>query len=285
MIDTHSHLNFNNYKEDSGEIIKECQDKNIQLVIVGSQYATSQRAVKMASNYKNGVYAAIGLHPIHLTETEVTEEEFIFKSREERFDKGKYHPLINEKVVAIGEIGLDYFHIPPGRDFKEIKKIQYEGLKSQLEFSQKEKLPVIIHCRPSNTSFDAYHDLLDILQNFYLDIKEPGKARGVIHCYAGNLEIAKKFLDLGFLISFTGIITFKNASLELTTVAREIPLNKIMVETDCPYLAPEPNRGKRCIPQYVEYTLKKIAELRKISLEEAEFQTDKNAAELFGIKI
>lgn len=278
MFDTHSHVNFNNYKEDSPEIIKDCLDKNIRLIVVGSQYDTSERAVKIADVYESGVYAAIGLHPIHLTQTEVDEEEFSFKSREEKFDKARYHALINKKVVAVGEIGLDYFHIPEGRDFEEIKKIQKEGLIPQLVFAGEYNLPVILHCRGAKDEpYGAYYDLLEILKNF------TGGIKGVIHCFVGNLEIAQKFLDLGFYVGFTGIITFKNVSRKLLEVVRDVPLERILAETDCPYLSPEPHRGERCIPQYVEFTLKKITEIKGISFEEAERQTDKNTKELFRI--
>lgn len=297
MFDTHSHVNFNNYKKDSSEIINDCLDKNIRLIVVGSQYDTSARAVQMAGNYEKGVYAAIGIHPIHLTQTEVTEEEFAFKSREEKFDKERYSELLRgfppfakgergilKKIIAIGEIGLDYFHIPAGRDLLEIKEIQKEGLIPQLEFAKENNLPVILHCRGAKDEpYGAYYDLLKILNKFTVKCKNAERLRGVIHCFVGNFEIAKKFLDLEFYVGFTGIITFKNASSELLEAVRNIPLNKILIETDCPYLSPEPHRGERCVPQYAEFTLRKVAEIKGVSFEEAERQTDKNAEELFRI--
>ncbi|MFH0856597.1 MAG: TatD family hydrolase [bacterium] len=291
MFDTHCHVNFNNYKEDSREIIKDCLDRNIRLIIIGSQYDTSARAIRIAEEYENGVYAAIGLHPIHLIEMQVNEEEFAFKSREEKFDKGRYMELLRgalplekvergilKKIIAIGEIGLDYFHIPANINFEEVRKIQKKGFISQIEFAREQNLPVILHCRGAKDNlYGAYNEMLEILEDFR------GKVRGVIHCFVGNLEIAEKFLNLGFYIGFTGIITFKNAGQELLEAVKNIPLNRILAETDCPYLAPEPYRGKRCMPQYVEFTLRKIAELKGVSFEEAEKRTDKNAEELFGI--
>ncbi len=302
MTDTHAHLNFNTYKETSEKIIKKCIDRNIRIINVGSQYDTSARAVKIAENYE-GVYAAIGIHPIHLSRTEVDEEEMHFKSREEKFDKKKYEKLLcvgthcnaPKKVAAIGEIGLDYFHIPDNMDFEEVKEIQKQGFIEQLEFAKEVTLPVILHCRGAKDNpYEAYYDILKILRKqneSSMELRkispspplEKGGIRGVIHCFGGNLKIAQRFIDLGFYIGFTGIITFKNAGYELLKVVKNIPLERILVETDCPYLAPEPYRGKQCIPQYVEYTLRKVAELRGITFEEAETQTDKNANELFGI--
>lgn len=276
MIDTHAHLNFNIFKDNGKEIIKNCLDRNIQIINIGSQYDTSKRAVAMAKEYKKGVYATIGLHPIHLSQTEVDEEEIHFKSREEKFERERYMELISDKVAAIGEIGLDYFHIPDNIDFEKLKETQKQGFIAQLKFAKDMNLPVILHCRGSKDDpLGAYNEILDIVKEFEL--------KGVIHCFAANQKIAEKFLSLGFYISFTGIITFKNISPVLLEAVKNIPLDRILVETDCPYLAPAPYRGKQCIPQYVEYTLRKIAEIKGVSFEEAEKQTDKNARGLFGI--
>src|SRR4030042_3568366 len=287
MFDSHAHLNFNTFKEDANKIIKDSLDRNIRIINIGSQYDPSARAVKMAmdlpaqTGYETGVYASIGIHPIHLSQTEVEEEEIHFKSREERFDRGSYKMLLNKKVVAIGEIALEYFHIPEGRDFEEIKAIQKEGFIEQLKFAGYFDLPVILHCRGSKSDpYGAYNDMIDILRGFAV---KWGMVRGVIHCFGGNFEIAKKFLEMGFYIGFTGIITFKNAGKELLEVVERIRLDRILVETDCPYLAPVPHRGERCVPQYVEFTLRKVAELKGVSFEEAERITDGNVEKLFGI--
>lgn len=306
MFDSHAHLNFNTFKEDANEIIKDSLDRNIRIINIGSQYDTSERAVKMAMEYEKGVYASIGIHPIHLSQTEVEEEEIYFKSREERFDRGRYEELLRtppqpsrntrdkspfakraggqgggSKVVAIGEIGLDYFHIPKGRDFEETKDIQKKGFVDQLKFAKDFNLPVILHCRGAKDDpYGAYGDMIDILREFAV---KWGMVRGVIHCFGANYEIAQEFLDLGFYIGFTGIITFKNAGKELIEVAGKTPLDRILVETDCPYLAPIPHRGERCVPQYVEFTLRKVAELKGVSFAEAESQTDKNTEKLFRL--
>ncbi len=247
MTDTHAHLNFNTYKETSEKIIKKCIDRNIRIINVGSQYDTSARAVKIAENYE-GVYAAIGIHPIHLSRTEVDEEEMHFKSREEKFDKKKYEKLLcagthcnaPKKVVAIGEIGLDYFHIPDNMDFEEVKKIQKKGFIDQLEFAKEVNLPVILHCRGAKDKpYEAYTDMLEILRSVSPHSQEPalslpkggerGCLRGVIHCFGANLEIVRNFIELGFYIGFTGIITFKNVSPELLEVVKNIPLECILV--------------------------------------------------------
>lgn len=342
MFDSHAHLNFNTFKNDASEIINNCLERNIRIINIGSQYDTSLQAVKMASEYDKGVYAAIGIHPIHLSQTEVEEEEMHFTSREERFDRKKYEELLASspchflrqvlrngirgrqdrlskerikqnnltksplergqgRVVAIGEIGLDYFHIPNGRDLGEIKAIQKEVFIEQLKFARDMNLPVILHCRGAkNDPFGAYHDIIDMLGGFGVKREEDKKNRkgkkmgickgegreclnGVIHCFAANFEIAQQFLYLGFYIGFTGIITFKNASQELLEVVKKIPLDRILVETDCPYLAPVPHRGEQCIPQYVEFTLRKIAELKGVDFKEAERITDGNVEKLFGI--
>lgn len=277
LIDTHAHVNFNAFKDDSGAVMQRALEKDIWVINVGSQYSTSQRAVEYTEKYERGVYAAIGLHPIHLSQTEVDEEEIRFKTKEERFDKEKYQKLLSEKVVAIGETGLDYYHIPKDKNLEEIKEVQKQGFIEQLEFAKENHLPVILHCRGSEAHpFGAYDEMLEIIANL--------GNRGVIHCYGGSLEQANRFLDLGFLISFTGIITFDKKAENLQQIAKTIPLEKIMVETDCPYLAPEPHRGQRNEPAYVEFIARKIAEIKGIDYEEVAKQTTENAIKLFGLK-
>jgi TatD DNase family protein len=283
FFDTHAHLNFNTFKDEADEIIKKCLDKNIWVVNVGSQYDTSKVAVEIADKYEKGVYAAIGIHPIHLSQTEVDEEEICFRSREESFDEERYKNILSDKVVAVGEIGLDYFHIPEKRVFDEIKKIQKDGFAAQLNFAKGVGLPVILHCRGAKEKpLEAYEDMFDIVDDFVVNSKKEKALNGVMHCFGGNLEIARKFIDLGFYIGFTGIVTFKNAK-EVQEVVKNIPLENIVAETDCPYLAPEPFRGKRNEPAYVEYVVKKIAEIRGLSLDEVENKIFENSRRLFGV--
>ena len=276
LIDTHTHVNFNDFKSDSKEVIKRALDENIWMINVGAEKKTSERAVKMAEEYKEGVYAAIGLHPSHLVEQDVeykeNEEIVKYKSKPEEFDYGFYLNLAkNKKVVGIGECGLDYYRTSD-ESFKEKQK---EVFIKHLELAKEANKPIIIHCR------NAHDDLLKIL---HLAVKPPS---GVMHFFTGNLEQAKKYVDLGFYISFSGAITFPPRKGEIAgaydEIIKNIPLEKILIETDCPYVAPIPHRGKRNEPQYVKYVAQKIAELRGVSFEEVAEQTTKNARGLFRI--
>lgn len=285
LIDTHAHVNFNAYKEDGDKVIKRALDENIWMILVGSQWSTSRRAVEYVAKYGEGVYAAVGLHPLHLEEQLVKDEnEIEFSTRKEDFDFDKYKKLAeNKKVVAVGEIGLDYYRVKKGPEGDEIKYRQKQVFMEQLDLARQLDKPVIIHCR------DAYQDLSDLLSLFGAGCAScphacPGAGgtplRGVIHCFNGSKEDAQKFLNMGFYIGFTGIITFSDQHDELI---REIPLDKILVETDCPYLTPAPYRGQRNEPSYVKYVAQKITDVKKISFEKVAEQTTKNARGLFNI--
>lgn len=269
LIDTHAHVNFNEFKNDSKEVIKMALDENIWMINVGSERKTSERAVKIAKEYEEGVYAAVGLHPSHLVEQDVEHQEngetIKYKSKLEEFDYDFYLNLAkNKKVVGIGECGLDYFR-NKDESFKEKQK---EIFIKHLKLAKETNKPIIIHCR------DAHNDLLEILN---LETELPS---GVMHFFTGTLEQAKKYIELGFYVSFSGVITFAKNYEE---TVRQIPLEKILIETDCPYVAPVPYRGKRNEPQYVKYVAQKIAEFKGLSFDEVAEQTTKNARELFGI--
>ena len=285
LIDTHTHVNFSAFKEDGKEVIERALKAGVWLINVGSQYSTSERAIRMAQNYEEGVYAAVGLHPIHLLEGHYDSSELDelvkFKTKAEEFDFEKYLSLAkNPKAVAVGETGLDYFHL---KDLNENEKAraqekQKEIFAKHLELAAKAKKPAIIHCRDSSFGQkDAYQDMLAILKE--AKKKEP-KLKGVNHFFAGTLNEAEILFELDFLISFTGVITFVKDWNEVIKIA---PLEKIMVETDAPYVAPVPYRGKRNEPLYVEEAAKKIAELKGVSFEEVARQTTLNARALFGI--
>jgi TatD DNase family protein len=286
LIDTHSHINFNDFKEDGDEALKRALDQNIWVINVGSQYETSKRAIEYSNKYQEGVYAAVGLHPIHLEETDIDEEESgaKFKTRKEEFDFEKYWEMAQErKVVAIGEIGLDYKSVNGEQRTKNNKEKQKEVLKQQMEISQQMNLPIIFHCR------EAYDDLIKILEDFKGACAScafgcpgagAGGARGVIHCFCGNIETSKKFLEMDLYLGFNGLITFSN---QYDEVVKETPLENILLETDCPYLAPPPYRGKRNEPAYVKYVAEKIAKIKGIRLDEAAEQTTKNAKDLFNL--
>lgn len=274
LIDTHAHINFNAYKNDSDEVIKRALEKNIWMINVGSQWETSCRAVDYSQKYNKGVYASVGLHPIHLEEADIDFGESAnsgFKTRKENFDFNRYLGLAkNQKVVAIGEIGLDYKTpnaISDRRLAEEIKEKQKSVFGEQIKLAKELNLPIIFHCR------SAYDDLIKILE-------EDGNLKGVIHCFCGNLGIAQKFLTLGFYLGFNGLITFSD---QYDEVIKEMPLEKILLETDCPYLAPAPYRGKRNEPLYVVGVAQKIAEIKKVSFEEVIGQTTTSALDVFGI--
>ncbi|MEA3272935.1 MAG: TatD family hydrolase [Patescibacteria group bacterium] len=277
LIDTHCHVNFNAYKDDSDEVVKRTLKEDVWMISVGSQASTSARAVKISKKYKVGVFAAVGLHPLHLWESYVDEVEIPFKTKPEKFNKNFYEKLAkNQKVVAIGETGLDYYHLP--KDKKEVAKLKIKQKKifqEHLDLARELNLPVIIHCR------DAHDDILKIFES--LSPRKQGTTRAVVHCFTEDWKTAKKYLDLGFLISFTGIITFSKDE-KMREVVEKTPIEKIMIETDAPYLTPEPHRGKRNEPLYVRHVAEKVAEIRGVSFEEIAKQTTKNAIEFFGLK-
>lgn len=286
LIDTHCHINFNAFREDADEIIKKTLSKNIWIINVGSKFITSERAVFYAQKYKEGVYASVALHPIHVEEggydaSGVNEQTSVYLKGEE-FNYEKFKNLAqNKKVVAIGETGIDCFHITPSakKSANEIKEKQIEIFKQHIKLAKELKKPLIIHCR------DAHKDVLELLKNYYGGDKK--NENGVIHFFSGSLQEAREYINLGFLLSFTGVITFYdkkgNYAGNFSDVIKNVSLEKLMAETDAPYVAPEPFRGKRNQPLYVEYVVKRIAEIKGISFEEAADQTTKNAKRLFKI--
>ncbi len=282
FIDTHAHVNFNAFKDDAEEVIRRSLDNDTWMVLVGSEFKTSNRALHFANKYERGVYAAIGLHPIHLQESPVDSQEednsYSFTPRFEEFDYGSYEKLAKfEKVVAIGEIGLDYYHLDPTKDIAAAKKKQHEIFAQQLLLARSLDLPVIIHCR------QAHDDLLGILQEFkkeYGHIIPTDRPWGVVHCFSGDEDLAWKYFQLGLLISFTGLITF---SKQWDDLIRKIPLEKIMIETDTPYMTPEPYRGERNEPVLVQYVAKRIAEIKSLKLEKVAEVTTATARGFFRI--
>jgi len=282
LFDSHCHLNFPEFADSYEQIIADCLSKNIGVINIGTNIETSREVVELASIYPTDpIYAAIGLHPTHASETEFDEREKDIDQPETEFIASKYQALLDSdsvrKIVGVGEIGLDYFHLPEGMDLAEIKRKQKQVFLAQLDFASENNLPVIIHARGSRENpEDAYRDILNILSSY--------KLNGVIHCFGSTLEIAQKFISLGFYIGFTGIITFKNKSVDqLREVVKNIPLEKILVETDAPYLSPEPYRGQKNTPQYVEYVAQKVAEIKKNSLDEVKELTTENVKKLFKL--
>lgn len=281
LIDAHCHVNFNAYKEDADDVIRRSLEQGVGMFAVGSQRSTSERAVAYA-DANDGVWAVIGLHPIHLHEHYVDEDEVQFRSREESFDRDAYARLArsSSKVVGIGECGLDYYHLPEGVDPEEMKERQRNAFREQIDLALDLDLPLMVHCR------DAHDDVAAILEGYAADGRP---VRGDIHCFTGTVDEARRYLALGLFISFTGIITFppKRAEKErgetLQDVVAAVPLDRILVETDAPYLSPVPYRGKRNEPLYVTHVADKIAEIKGDAPDAVRRQTLSNTRSLFRI--
>ena len=263
--------------------MKRLQKEGVVCIDVGTKYETSKLAIELAEN-NDGIYAAIGMHPIHiktdLMKLKIDADEGTFEPLGEEYDKARYRELakLSKKIVAIGEIGLDYYYRPKGTGKTEkFKQKQKEIFIQQLVLAEELNLPVIIHCR------SAFDDLYEILS--YSLQTTHYKLRGVIHCFSGTWEEAKKYLDLGFYLGINGIIY----KLDLKEVIEKTPLEKILLETDCPYLTPplarrsQEGEGGRNEPIFVKYIAEEVAKIKKISLEQVAEVTTNNVKELFRI--
>jgi len=260
-FDTHCHLNFQDYYSDTERdaCLARAREAGVWMINVGSDLDNSRRAIEIAEKNDEGVFATVGLHP---------NDNII----SERFDIEKYRELAKHpKVVAIGECGLDYFRIK-SKNIKTEKERQKEIFRKQIELAIEIEKPLMIHVR------DAHEEVLNIFNSYFL-IRN-SKLNGNIHFFSGNVEQAKKYLDLGFMISFTGVITFTK---DYDEVIKNVALEKIMIETDAPFVAPIPYRGKQNEPFYVIEVAKKIAEIQGITAEEVVIVTTKNALKLIGI--
>lgn len=324
-IDTHCHVNFAAYDGDREDVIDRTLKADTWIVNVGTQKDTSRSAVELAEKYEKGVYATVGLHPIHtgksfhdsdefgsddkgFTPTPVLEfngsktnkhgvtsvnlnnggiksktgvsspSERGFTSRGEVFDEEYYANLsVNRKVVAIGETGLDYFRITrtdadSARTNAEIEK-QRESFIKHIELANKVGKPLMLHIRPSKENTESYKDAVLLLKQY---AKVPGNA----HFFAGSMDDAKEFLDIGYTVSFTGVITFAR---DYDEVIRYVPLESILSETDAPYVTPLPHRGKRNEPLYVQEVVKKIAEIKNLPLEKVRGDMAENAFRFFKL--
>jgi TatD DNase family protein len=267
LIDVHAHLNFAAFDEDRDLVIKRTLAEGVWCVNVGTQAATARQAIEIARKYE-GMFAAVGWHPIHVGNTVHDAEE---GGGAGEFNYDEMRELASDpKVVAIGECGLDYFRIKNNE--LGVKEKQKEVFKRHIELALELDKPLIIHCR------EAYDDVYEILNSYFLI--HDSKLRGDLHFFAGDWQTAKKFLDLGFYLSFTGVITFAR---DYDEVAQKMPINRLMVETDAPYVAPAPYRGKRNEPLFVSEVVKKIAELRGLTYDDVATATINNARELFKI--
>jgi TatD DNase family protein len=260
LIDTHAHLDYSDFDDDRGQILSRAAERGVtEIISIGTRVDSSARAVELAENFPN-VWATVGIHPNEADEApEVAVERLRALAKSPR-------------VVAIGEIGLDYHHLPEGAEaIERTKARQAELFRAQLDLAIELGLNAVIHQR------DSWDDTLAILKEF------TGRVRGVFHCFGGTLEQAREVIALGHLVSFTGIVTFKNAR-QVQATAQDVAFDQFMVETDCPYLAPVPDRGKRCEPAHTRTVAEQIAKLRGVSVEEISSRTTATARGFFRFR-
>ena len=264
-IDIHSHISFPDFDADREAVIGRMKEKNIWAIDVGTDFKNSKKAAKYAAA-NDGIFSSAGLHPTD--------------DGNEDFDKEAYRKLFaNHKVVAVGECGLDYFCLDESNQASQKSKVeskkqrQKKIFEKQIEIALELDKPLMIHCR------DAYADLLEILRSY--SAARGSKLRGNMHFFAGSWETAKKFLDLGFTLSFTGVITFAR---DYDEVIKNAPLDMIMAETDSPFVAPLPYRGKRNEPIYVAEVVKKIAQIRGEDFNRVRELILKNSLRVFDFK-
>ncbi|WP_416148107.1 TatD family hydrolase [Salipaludibacillus sp. HK11] len=253
LFDTHVHLNVEQFEDDLEEVIARAQEAGVEnMVVVGFDEKTIKKAINLVETH-DFLYAAVGWHPVDAID--LTEEHLNW------IEELASHP----KVVAIGETGLDYHWD------KSPKDVQKEAFRKQIHLAKRVNLPIIIHDR------EAHQDIVDILKE-----EKAEDVGGIMHCFGGSIEIAQECLKMNFHLSFGGPVTFKNA-IRPKEVVKEVPLERLLIETDAPFLAPHPFRGKRNEPGYVKLIAEQIAELREVSYEDIAKQTSLNAKKLFGI--
>lgn len=248
IIDSHAHYDDSSFDADREEVLRELFSGEIcKIVNIGCSVKSSYSSVKLAEEYA-GIYAAVGLHPDAADEIDRIEEIRRLCG--------------NKKVVAVGEIGLDYHYEEHSRD------IQKKAFEEQLKLAAELDMPVVIHSR------DAWEDTMEFLRKY--------RPKGVMHCFSGSAETAREIVGMGMYVGFTGVVTFKNAKKALKAL-EAVPLDRLLVETDCPYMAPEPNRGKRNYSGYLPYTVEAMAAVKGVSPDEMAEITAENAERLFDI--
>ena len=252
VIDTHCHLDMSRYQDDLQDVIDRARDAGVKrMLTIGIDLQSSRAAVELAGKHE-GIYAAVGVHPHHVAET--SDDDY----RELRELAGQ------PEVVAYGEIGMDAV-----RNYAPLAD-QKDHFKRQVMFAKELELPVIVHDR------ETHDEIMEVLED-----AAPFKAGGVMHCFSGDAELALRVVKMGFYVSIPGVVTFNNAAM-MQEAVEAVPLDRLLVETDGPFLAPVPKRGKRNEPAYVLYTAQKVAEIKGITLEEVARQTTANAEKLFG---
>ncbi|MBU3668663.1 MAG: TatD family deoxyribonuclease [Candidatus Taylorbacteria bacterium] len=259
-IDVHAHVNFEEYDPDREEVLSRAKEAGVLMINVGTTLEASKQIVSLSEKY-DGVYGIVGLHP-----TEVTPMN--------RFNTHDFEPLVaHQKTVAVGECGIDVYRLDPAENKEEYLRIQEEDFRAQIALAVKYDKPIMIHAR------ESYGKILEILKDCFSVYGT--KLRGNAHFFAGSIEEAQAFLDLGFTISFTGVITFAKQYEELV---RFVPLNRMLSETDCPFVAPVPFRGRRNEPLYVTEVVKKIAEIKGLEFETVRIALLNNAISAFKLQ-
>lgn len=260
FVDSHTHLDGKQFDSDRESVIARAREAGVETIVaIGNGDGPEQVdcGIRLAEKY-DFIYATLGIHP--------HEARLADESAYQNMERLARHP----KVIAWGEIGLDYFYDHSLRD------VQKEVFIRQMELASAAKLPIVIHCRPSDYSDNAWDDCLGLMQERWA----PKGLGGILHCFTGNWTQAKRALDMGFMISFAGNLTFPKAQ-QIRDAALEVPLDRILIETDCPYLAPVPHRGKRNEPAFVAETALKLGELRAMTPTEIGIQTSRNFYNFF----
>lgn len=262
LVDSHAHLEGKQFDSDREQVIARAREAGVKSIVAmgnGDGPGSLDCGIKLAASY-DWIYTTVGIHP-HEAKL-ATDADFDELAR----------LAMQAKVIAWGEIGLDYFydHAP--------RETQQQVFRKQMELARIAKLPIVIHCRPSNNGDDAWEDCLRLIDQEW----RPGGIGGILHCFTGNWKYAKQALDMGFMISFAGNVTFPKAE-QIRDVARQVPLDRMLIETDSPYLAPVPHRGKRNEPAFVKETARQIGDLRGLSLEDIGHQTASNFYRFFSL--
>ncbi len=266
-FDAHTHIQFPAFDEDREAVIRRAEESNVRMICVGTQISSSASAIILAKQYPKSIWAAVGFHPNHANDNWFHDQNEQKEPNKEKYDKKILKELAADpKVVAIGECGLDYHRISNESGVKEKQK---EIFLSQIELASEVQKPLMIHCR------NAFADLIAILKPITYNLKP-----SVVHFFTGKIEDAEKLLNLDFSFTFGGVITFTR---DYDEIIKYIPLDRILSETDAPYVAPVPYRGKRNEPSYIIETVKRLADLKSVSLEKMREQIMENTGKIFGI--
>lgn len=276
LVDSHTHIHFPVYDADRDEVLKRAKEAGVKMLCVGTQAASSEAAVALARKNPGEVWATAGFHPNHFASAWYHDQKEQKDSEREEFDAKRLRKIAESpEVVAIGEFGLDYYRLnQESRIRNQEKEDQQEAFEVQVGIAKDLNKALMLHCRPSKGTDDAYIEADRILSTY------ENLPPRIFHFYVGSLAITKKLVESGAYFTFGGVITF---SRDYDEIIKYIPLDRILLETDAPYVAPEPHRGKRNEPAYIIETAKKLVEIKGISVDEAAEQTTANALKIFRI--